>query len=378
MRPGLLWCLWQALGAITSTLGSHISLPLSQMACKIFSASLQEPGSCFKPGARSQWGTATPSPQMWGLKSLLQPPGGWKLFYLPWQASKHPLSLSAGTAFPRAALPSAAGLGGAARAVLIKSTLWGAVGHCGAQVPRMGRAGGETAAGREAEESRKSLVPVLWLKLRSGGVAKCQRDVRCCGQEHYLLQRQPVVWWRKGFCTTKRGTKVMAGVREFSCKEVADSGAPSCEDALYTDVQKMACRMPREGSLLQTACLTQVWEGHKGLSGRGGTWIPAQAFVCQMATYYLATNPTQSFQPLTIMEHTGTASKFCIQWHPLPGISWFLLGWFISRCFQKQWKGFGLHCEQIGRMWTGMVHSYLCCMLFMYASQEPCSGIIGL
>lgn len=54
--------------------------------------------------------------------------------------------------------------------MLIDGTLQGAVGHCGAPGPRISRAGGETTAGREAEEGRKSPVLVLWFNYVLRGV----------------------------------------------------------------------------------------------------------------------------------------------------------------------------------------------------------------
>lgn len=170
MTPGLLSCPWKALGAITSTLGSHLSLPLPQKACKIFSASLWETGRCFKPGARSQWHTAVLSLQMWAwnLCCSLQKDGCYSNSRdRPQSTFSHPL--------PEPSSQDQTTLlqqvwEGAARAVLTEGTLQDAAGHCGAPRPGMGRASGETTAGREVEESRKSLVLVLWFKLCTQGV----------------------------------------------------------------------------------------------------------------------------------------------------------------------------------------------------------------
>lgn len=144
-----------------------VSLPLSQKACNIFSASLQESGSSFKPGKRNQWHVAILSSQMWGLKSCcsLQEDESYSISHnSPQSILSHPLQEQCSQ--DQTTLLQQIGEG-AAKTALIEGTQQGAVGHCGAPGPRMDRAGGETTAGSEAEESRKSQVWVLWFKLHT-------------------------------------------------------------------------------------------------------------------------------------------------------------------------------------------------------------------
>lgn len=70
-------------------------------------------------------------------------------------------------------------------------------------------------------------------------------------------ERDRIDGWSRGPFLTVRGP----------CKEVADTGAPSCEDALYPDVWDAEKRQHVTDSLLDTS----VWEGHKGPSGRQRT-----------------------------------------------------------------------------------------------------------
>lgn len=293
MKPGLLWCPWQAQGAITSTLGSNISLPWPQKSCKIFSASLQEPGSCFKPGARSQWHTAIVSPQICILKSLLQPPGGGKLSQNTLSHSlQDPCTQDQTTLLVKVCE-------GGARAVLIKSTLKGAVGHCGAPAPRMGRAGGETTAGRKQRRAGKAWCWCCALSYASEMWYAEVRNISCSKssmrKKRLLHHKEGQKWWL-GQGNIPDSERTLQGSGRFWSSQLW-----GC--SLHRG-QKMICGMPSKGSLLQAACLTQFWEGHMGLAGRETIWIPAQTFVSlslsQMATYYLAANPTQSFQSLTL------------------------------------------------------------------------------
>lgn len=160
------------------------------------------------------------------------------------------------------------------------------------------------------------------------------------------------------------------------CKEVADSGAPSCENALYTDAQKMACGMPREGSLLQTACLTHLGRTQGSLRKRQS--LDPCPGLCFPNGNLL---PSCKSNPVVPVPYHYEAHRECQQiLHSVTSIIWYILicTWLICfPMFTKAVERF-LTTSWTGRMWTGMVHSYLCCMLLMYASQEPCSGLIAL
>lgn len=137
------------------------------------------------------------------------------------------------------------------------------------------------------------------------------------------------------------------------CKEVAGSGPPSCEDALHTDVQKTANMMPRKGSLLQTACLTHVWKGHKGLRKRENLDLcPGPCFHVSFSNGSLLPS-CKSIPVLPVPDHFE-AHRDCQQvLHLMTSITWYILisTWLIcflmfSKAVEKFWTFGQARCEE--------------------------------
>lgn len=90
--------------------------------------------------------------------------------------------------------------------------------------------------------------------------------------------------------------------------ELPAVGLHRCPEDVMWDAKK---RQPVTNSLLDTSGKdVRVSQEERNLDPCPGLFFSMS--LSQMATYYLAANPTQSFQSLICMKHTGTISRFCI------------------------------------------------------------------